>query len=52
MRTTTVRMTERYAHLVPENVRAAVARLDSVSRFSHGRFDEDQSVTLKRAITD
>jgi len=24
----TVKMTERYAHLAPENVRAAVARLD------------------------
>ncbi len=31
----TVRMTERYAHLAPENVRAAVARLDDLSRFGH-----------------
>lgn len=32
----TVRMTERYAHLAPENVRAAVALLEgSESRFSH-----------------
>ncbi|MCL1860893.1 MAG: site-specific integrase [Proteobacteria bacterium] len=31
----TVTMTERYAHLSPENVRAAVAVLDSVSRSSH-----------------
>lgn len=33
---TTVRMTERYAHLAPENVRDAVAVLDAPSRFSHG----------------
>ncbi len=31
----TIRMTERYAHLAPENVRNAVARLDERSRFSH-----------------
>lgn len=32
----TVKMTERYAHLAPENVRAAVARLEgSESQFSH-----------------
>ena len=32
----TVRMTERYAHLAPENVRAAVARLEgNESRFGH-----------------
>jgi integrase len=31
----TVKMTERYAHLSPENVRAAVAVLDSVSRSGH-----------------
>ncbi|MCL2875137.1 MAG: site-specific integrase [Betaproteobacteria bacterium] len=30
-----VKMTERYAHLAPENVRAAVAVLDSVSRTGH-----------------
>jgi hypothetical protein len=28
-------MTERYAHLAPENVRAAVAVLDSASRSGH-----------------
>jgi hypothetical protein len=28
-------MTERYAHLAPENVRMAVAVLDSVSRSGH-----------------
>ena len=33
----TVKMTERYAHLAPENVRAAVVRLDNVSRFGHGQ---------------
>lgn len=31
----TIRMTERYAHLAPDNVRNAVARLDERSRFSH-----------------
>jgi hypothetical protein len=32
----TIRMTERYVHLAPENVRAAVALLDGVeSRSSH-----------------
>lgn len=30
-----ITMTERYAHLAPENVRAAVAVLDSVSRSGH-----------------
>ena len=33
---TTVKMTERYAHLAPENLRAAVSVLDRVkSRFGH-----------------
>lgn len=31
----TIKMTERYAHLAPENVRNAVARLDVRSRFGH-----------------
>jgi integrase len=31
----TIGMTERYAHLAPENIRAAVARLDEESRSSH-----------------
>ena len=32
----TIRMTERYAHLAPENIRAAVAALDVIeSRSSH-----------------
>jgi len=30
-----ITMTERYAHLAPENVRAAVAVLDGVSRSGH-----------------
>ena len=34
---TTVIMTEKYAHLAPENVRAAVARLEDESRFGHAR---------------
>jgi integrase len=36
----TVTMTERYAHLAPENVRAAVAVLDKVSRFGHAESDK------------
>lgn len=32
-----VKMTEKYAHLSPENVRAAVARLDDASRFGHAK---------------
>ncbi len=32
---TSVKMTERYAHLAQENVRAAVALLDDESRFAH-----------------
>lgn len=35
----TIRMTERYAHLAPENIRAAVARLDGESRLSHAAGD-------------
>ena len=31
----TIAMTEKYAHLAPENVRRAVARLDNRSRFGH-----------------
>jgi integrase len=31
----TVKVTERYAHLAPENVRTAVGLLDNQSRFSH-----------------
>jgi len=31
----TVKTTERYAHLAPENIRAAVAVLDGLSRSGH-----------------
>ena len=31
----TIKMTERYAHLAPENLRKAVARLDNQSRSGH-----------------
>jgi len=34
---TSVVMTERYAHLAPENVRAAVQRLDALSRSGHAK---------------
>jgi integrase len=37
----TINMTERYAHLAPENVRAAVAVLDGESRFGHGAQKDD-----------
>ena len=38
----TVKMTERYAHLAPENVRAAVTLLENEpSRFGHGRGNEN-----------
>lgn len=36
LRHSTVKMTERYAHLHPENVRATVGRIIDVSRFGHG----------------
>jgi len=32
---TSITMTERYAHLAPENIRAAVAVLESASRSGH-----------------
>lgn len=47
----TVKMTERYAHLAPENVRAAVARLDNVSRFGHGQQIELDEEQAKRIVT-
>jgi integrase len=31
----TIRMTERYAHLAPENARAAVARLNGMAQIRH-----------------
>lgn len=39
----TVRMTESYAHLAPENIRDAVKKLDAVSRFGHGHGNEKQT---------
>ena len=48
----TVKMTERYAHLAPENVRAAVAKLDSVgSRSGHGRGNEALQDLTNDAVT-
>lgn len=44
-----ITMTERYAHLAPENVRSAVARLDGLSRFSHGE-DLDKEKAVREAI--
>ena len=40
-----ITMTERYAHLAPENVRAAVAVLDNVSRYGHAHINEVNAKT-------
>lgn len=40
----TIRMTEKYAHLSPDNVRAAVGVLDSVSRIGHAEQDKAEAV--------
>ena len=46
-------MTERYAHLAPENVRAAIEVLDGdeKSRFGHGEpnenFEEEEVIFLR-----
>ncbi|MDO6460897.1 site-specific integrase [Granulosicoccaceae sp. 1_MG-2023] len=45
-----IKMTERYAHLAPENVRAAVAKLEAVeSRFGHvgKNSDKSEEVTIE-----
>ncbi len=47
----TVRMTERYAHLAPENVRAAVARLDNMSRFGHGQQTDSKEGAAKSFVS-
>jgi len=42
----TLQMTERYAHLAPENLRAAVAQLDNAkSRFSHAHQESTKEVS-------
>lgn len=41
-----VEMTERYAHLAPENLRAAVGVLDRMSRFGHADATEEKSAEL------
>ncbi|MCU0807644.1 MAG: hypothetical protein MUC53_06775 [Candidatus Contendobacter sp.] len=38
-------MTERYAHLAPKNVQAAVAVLEKVSRFGHAGLIPDVEKT-------
>lgn len=40
----TVMMTERYAHLAPENVREAVRKLEGLSRSGHA---DDQATVVK-----
>ena len=35
----TIQMTERYAHLAPDNLRVAVARIEEMSRFGHGTME-------------
>lgn len=47
----TVKMTERYAHLAPENVRAAVTRLDAVSRFGHGQESSDDHTVAREVVS-
>ncbi len=48
----TVIMTERYAHLAPENVRAAVSRLEGgKSRNSHAEEGPGQAAALERFLT-
>jgi integrase len=45
----TVKMTERYAHLAPENVRAAVAKLDGSHTFvTPGKKLDRNELTLVR----
>lgn len=44
----TIKMTERYSHLAPENVRAAVSVLDSGHNTGHTMFYEPELVELKR----
>ena len=36
---TTIQMTERYAHLAPDNLRFALSHLDKMSRFGHGELE-------------
>lgn len=50
---TPVKMTERYVHLAPENLRAAVALLDgkwsrNESRFSHGEKMSNEIAFVRR----
>jgi hypothetical protein len=48
----TVKMTEKYAHLAPENVRAAVAVLDGFkSRSGHAESSEGSQSCGKEALT-
>jgi len=46
----TIKMTERYAHLSPENVRAAVSVLDGVAQSGHTTFDEPELGNTKALI--
>ncbi len=44
----TITVTERYAHLAPENVKAAVTRLEDIeSRFGHGEDNEESEASAK-----
>ena len=47
----TVQMTEKYAHLAPENVRRAVERLDNVSRFGRGGLESTKKAATSDTIT-
>lgn len=43
----TIKMTERYSHLAPENVRAAVSVLDGRRNLGHAVFDMLELVNLR-----
>ncbi|MCO5760921.1 MAG: tyrosine-type recombinase/integrase [Chromatiaceae bacterium] len=43
----TILMTERYAHLAPDNLRTTVARCDE-SRFGHATEDGERAKSIKR----
>ena len=46
----TIKMTERYAHLSPENVRTAVSVLDSGHKNGHTNLYETEKVKTKALI--
>ena len=47
----TVKMTERYAHLAPENVRVAVGKLDSWSHSGHSQEFSDVNRVARNVVS-